>query len=451
MKITFLGAAGTVTGSKTLIEHDGHRVLVDCGLFQGFKQLRLRNWQPFEVQPSTIDAVVLTHAHLDHSGYLPALVRDGFHGAIHTTPASVKLAAILLADSGRLQEEEAEFANRRGYSKHHPALALYTEADAQRVDEHFQPLALGEAREIAPGFVLTLRQAGHILGAAMAELSVDGKTLLFSGDLGRPNDPITFKPDTVSQCDILFVESTYGNRHHPQQDTGALLADVVSRTVHRGGVVVIPSFAVERAQTLLLLLYRLKQARRIPDVPVYLNSPMAGAVTTLFHEFHEELRLSEAEVESMCRGVHFVRTVEESKALNRSTRPAVIIAGSGMATGGRVLHHIAAFGPDQKNTLLFAGFQAGGTRGALIVAGANSVRMFGEDVPIRAEVVALEHLSAHADGDEILAWLSAFSAPPMRTFVMHGEPEAADTLRRNIEHRYGWRVEVPEHKQSIVL
>ncbi|NDV13712.1 MBL fold metallo-hydrolase RNA specificity domain-containing protein [Crenobacter caeni] len=451
MRVSFLGAAGTVTGSKTLVEYDGRRVLVDCGLFQGFKQLRLRNWQPFEVPPAEIDAVVLTHAHLDHSGYLPALVRDGFCGEIHTTPASAELAAILLADSGRLQEEEAEYANRRGYSRHQPAKPLYTEQDAARVSHRFAPLPLHTPRQIAPGITLTLKQAGHILGAAMAELKVGDKTLLFSGDLGRPHDPMLYRPERVARCDYLFVESTYGDRRHPAEDTEGLLEEVVRRTVRRGGVVVIPAFAVERAQTLLLLLWRLKQARRLPEVPIYLNSPMATEVTKLFYEFHKDLKLGQDEVAAMCQGVHWVRTVEESKALNRIDHPAIIIAGSGMATGGRVVHHIKAFGPHKRNTLLFAGFQAGGTRGALIVGGAPSVRIHGQDVLINAEVVSLEHLSAHADADEILQWLEGFEAPPIRTFVLHGEAEAADALRRRIEHRLGWDVCVPEHREQHLL
>lgn len=451
MRLSFLGAAGTVTGSKLLIEHDDRRVLVDCGLFQGYKQLRLRNWDRFPVPPERVAAVVLTHAHLDHSGYLPALVRDGFAGPVYATAATAALADILLRDSGHLLEEEADYANRHGFSKHHPALPLYTEADAERALDSFRPLGLETALDLGGGLQVRLHPAGHILGAAMVEISAGGITLLCSGDLGRPHDPVMRPPAAISRCDYLVVESTYGDRLHPAGSAEQQLADVINRTAARGGITVIPSFAVERAQTLMYYLYRLKLARRIPDVPVFLNSPMATDVTALFRQFGNEHRLSPADCEGMCRVARIVRSVEESKLLNRRTSPAIIIAASGMATGGRVLHHLKAFAPHPRNTLLFSGFQAGGTRGAAIVAGAESVRIHGEDVPIRAEVVAMEHLSAHADANEIMAWLRGFARPPRHTFVVHGEPNAADTLRRRISVELGWRVSVPEHLASVEL
>ncbi|MCY1268350.1 Ribonuclease [compost metagenome] len=449
--LSFLGGAGTVTGSKYLLEHDGQRVLVDCGLFQGYKALRLRNWEPFPIRPKRLDAVVLTHAHLDHSGYLPVLVREGFEGPIYATEATCALAEILLRDSARLQEEEAEYANRRGYSRHHPARPLYTEADTERALKRLRPVAFHHGCEVARDIRLQLRPAGHILGAAMVELTAGGRRILFSGDLGRPHDPLMVAPESVSSADFLVVESTYGNRQHPAEDTLEILAEVINRTALRQGIVVVPSFAVGRAQLLMYLLYRLKQEGRIPDLPIYLNSPMATDVTALYQRFHAEHRLSRQECEGVCRVARFVRTVDESKRLEQMRSPAVIIAGSGMATGGRVLHHLKALAPNARNTILLSGFQAGGTRGALIAGGAREVRIHGEDIPIRAEVVMLENLSAHADADEILQWMKGFSQRPVRSFVVHGEPDAADCLRRRIHQQLGWPVSVAEYRQRVSL
>ncbi|MFC3532763.1 MBL fold metallo-hydrolase RNA specificity domain-containing protein, partial [Vogesella facilis] len=450
MQLTFLGAAGTVTGSKYLLECAGKRILLDCGLFQGFKQLRLRNWSGLPFNPAELDAVVLSHAHLDHSGYLPALVRDGFRGSIYASAASCALAAILLPDSGYLQEEEADYANRRGFSKHSPALPLYTEADAERALEYFVPLPFQQRREILPGVQLLLRPAGHILGAASVELVADGVTVVGSGDLGRQRDPIMPPPAAVAHADYLLLESTYGNRQHPAEDPEAVLAAVINRTVARHGITVIPSFAVERAQVLLYFLYRLKRAGRIPrELPIYLNSPMASDVTAVYQQFRDSHKLSDEDCQGMCQVAQMVRTVEESKRLNELRTPAVIIAASGMATGGRVLHHLKAFAPNPRNTLLFSGFQAGGTRGALIVAGAHSVRIHGQEVPINAEVVALEHLSAHADSDEIMHWLDGFAQPPRHTFIVHGEPDAADALRRRLSVEKHWPVSVAEQAQCV--
>ena len=452
MHLTFLGAAGTVTGSKYLLECAGKRILLDCGLFQGFKQLRLRNWSGLPFSPAELDAVVLTHAHLDHSGYLPALVRDGFRGSIYASEASCALASILLPDSGFLQEEEAEYANRRGFSKHSPALPLYTQADAEKALEYFVPLRFHQRSEILPGIEVLLRPAGHILGAASVQIVADGVTVVGSGDLGRQHDPIMKPPEFVQQADYLLLESTYGNRQHPPEDPESVLAEVINRTVARHGITVIPAFAVERAQALMYFLYRLKRAGRIPaHLPVYLNSPMACDVTAVYEQFRDSHRLSDVECEGMCQVAHIVRSVEESKRLNELREPAVIIAASGMATGGRVLHHLKAFAPNPRNTLLFSGFQAGGTRGALIVGGAKSVRIHGQDVPVNAEVVALEHLSAHADSDEIMQWLSGFSHAPQQTFIVHGEPEAADALRRRISLEKRWQVTVAEQGQRVQL
>ena len=451
MRITFLGAAGTVTGSKYLLEHGNQHVLIDCGLFQGYKQLRLHNRDQFQLPISSLNAIVLTHAHLDHSGYLPVLVRNGYRGPVYATPATCELVKILLLDSGRLQEEEAEFANRHCFSKHSPALPLYTEQDAAQALKLLRPVELHHRVESTAGMTILLRGAGHILGAATVEVIADGQTLVFSGDLGRPDDPVMLAPETVEQADYLLVESTYGDRQHPVEAPQAQLANVITRTALRRGITLVPSFAVGRAQLLMYHLYQLKSQRAIPDIPIYLNSPMATDVTLLYQRFRSEHRLSMQDCEGMCHVAQFVHTVDESKALDQQRTPAVIIAASGMATGGRVVHHLKALAPNPNNTLLMPGFQAGGTRGAQIVAGVPSVRIHGEDVPIRAEVVAMQTLSAHADADEIMQWLRGFKRPPKHTFVVHGEPNASDVLRRRISLELGWSVSVPEYRDSVEL
>ena len=451
VQISFLGATGTVTGSKYLLRLDGKHVLVDCGLFQGYKQLRLRNWRPLPIAPREIDAVVITHAHLDHSGYLPLLVKNGFRGPVYCSEATRDLCTVLLPDSGHLQEEEANYANRRGFSKHKPALPLYTVADAERALEHLVPVEFRRKTALPGGGNFELLPAGHLLGAAMLRLTQNGRSILFTGDLGRPHDPIMVPPDIVTQADFLVVESTYGDRRHDTRDPKLQLAEVINRTVARGGVVVVPAFAVGRAQLLLHLIDALKRAGAIPDVPVYLNSPMAVDATRLYRKYASEHRLTPAECDGLHSVAKIVNSVDESKRLNELRSPAVIVSASGMATGGRVVHHLKAFAPDVRNTILFTGFQAGGTRGAAMLAGAESIKIHGQYVPVRAEVVAMDNMSAHADGAEILAWLGHFQAPPWRTFVTHGEPTAADSLRRLIEEQLHWTVEVPEFLQSLEL
>lgn len=451
MTIQFLGATSTVTGSKYLVHAAGKQVLVDCGLFQGFKQLRLRNWGQFPVDPKSIDAVVLTHAHLDHSGYLPLLVKNGYKGPIFCTAATADLCGILLPDSGHLQEEDARYANRRGFSKHRPALPLYTEEDAKRCLSQLRPVEFAQSIKIAPGVDMRLLLAGHILGAAMIEMRCEGRILLFSGDLGRPNDLVMQPPARVERADFLVIESTYGNRRHDMKDPLDVLADVITRTVARQGVVIIPAFAVGRAQTLLYAIHLLKIARRTPDVPVYLNSPMAVDATNIYHRHRTEHRLTEEQCKSMCTTAKFVNSVEESKALNNKRGPMILISASGMLTGGRVLHHLKAFAPDARNTILLSGFQSGGTRGAALAAGAETVKIHGEQVPIRAEVATLSNLSAHADYVEMLDWLGHFSDPPKQTFITHGEPAAADALRLSIEEKLKWQCTVPEYLERASL
>jgi metallo-beta-lactamase family protein len=449
--LQFLGATGTVTGSKYLVTAGYDKILVDCGLFQGFKQLRLRNWAPLPLKAATLSAVVLTHAHIDHSGYLPLLVKNGFSGKVRCSEATYELCRILLPDAGRLQEEEAEYANRRGFSKHRPALPLYTEEDAKRSLAQFAPVAFD--REIKLGRVrLRLAPAGHILGASIICLGHGARTLVFSGDLGRPNDPIMVAPTAIRAADYLVLESTYGNRLHDPEDPRTKLGRVISKTVERGGVVVIPSFAVGRAQSLLYHIHQLKAEGLIPaDLPVYLNSPMAADATEIYRRHRAEHRLTPEQCRAMCSAATIVNTPEESKELNEKKGPMVIIAASGMATGGRVVHHLKAFAPDARNTILFSGFQAGGTRGETILSGAEAVKIHGEYVPIRAEVAVINNLSAHADYAEILDWLRGFGRPPRETFITHGEPVAADALRRRIEEQLRWRVRVPDYLEKAML
>jgi metallo-beta-lactamase family protein len=417
MRITFLGAVGTVTGSKYLVEAGGRRLLVDCGLFQGYKQLRLRNWDPPPVDPATIDTVVLTHAHVDHSGYLPVLIRNGFAGRVLCTGATRDLCGILLPDCGYLFERDAEFANRHGFSKHKPALPLFTQAEGEAAIRAFAPLAFETAHDLGGGLSLRFLPAGHILGSAFVRLESGGLSLLFSGDLGRPHSPTMPDPAIVADADYLIVESTYGNRKHDPDDPEDMLAKIIARTAGRGGVVLIPAFAVGRTQVLLYHLHRLKLAGRIPDVPIFIDSPMAIDAAEVFRSHPRDHRLSAAECRAMCATAKEVRGVEESKALDRNGMPKIVISASGMATGGRVLHHLKVFAPDPRNTILFAGFQAGGTRGADLVAGARSIKIHGGYVPVRAEVDCLHMLSAHADTDEIMGWLCHFAAPPKCTFV----------------------------------
>lgn len=452
LKLAFLGAAGTVTGSRYLLDVGGRTLLVDCGLFQGFKQLRLRNWASFPVAPATIDAVVLTHAHLDHSGYLPLLVKRGYAGRIRCSEPTALLCGILLRDSGRLQEEQADDANRHGYSKHHPALPLYTEADAEVALARFSPVPFDRGFEPFPGVRVQLLRAGHILGAAILLVEADGMTLVFTGDLGRPHDPLMPAPDLVTSADYIVVESTYGDRLHEAADPATQLADIVTRTVARGGTIIVPSFAVGRAQTLLLLLARLKADKRIPpSLPIYLNSPMASDVTALYQRFPADHRLTSEEAAAMRDVATIVNTIDESKALNASRWPKVIIAGSGMATGGRVLHHLRAYASDARNTILLTGFQAGGTRGRALQDGATAIKLLGAYVDVRAEVTSLGGLSAHADCAEIVAWLANLTRPPRRIFITHGEPASADALRMRISDTLGWRCDVPEYLASEAL
>jgi metallo-beta-lactamase family protein len=450
LALSFLGAAGTVTGSRYLLSTERGPVLVDCGLFQGLKALRLRNWAPFPVAPKDLAAVVLTHAHLDHSGYLPVLVRHGFRGPVYATPASCDLCGLLLPDSGHLLEEEAEFANRHGTSKHRPALPLYTEAEAERALERLVPVQFDEEQEI-PGGHFRYRRAGHIPGAATLTVTVGDTVVAFSGDLGRPGDPLLPPTEPIGRADYLVVESTYGDRLHPAEDPQVALGEVVRRTVSRGGVVVIPAFAVGRAQALLFHLHRLRERGHIPEVPVFIDSPMAVDATRVFHRHDGEHQLSDQEWAEVGRSATMTRSVEDSKAIDKRLGPMIIISASGMATGGRVLFHLERFAPDHRNTVLLAGHQAAGTRGDQLLQGERRIKIHGKQVNVRAEVVALNGLSAHADANEILSWLRTFERPPRETFITHGEPRASDALRRRIQDELGWSARAPEHLERVEL
>jgi len=449
MQIQFLGAADSVTGSKHLVDTGSRRILLDCGLFQGYKNLRERNWAALPVPAERIDAVVLSHAHLDHSGYLPALVRQGFRGKVIATPATCDLAEVLLLDSAHLQEEDARRANLYGYSKHSPALPLYTAGDARQAMAHFRPLDFGQALDLGDGLNLEFTPAGHLLGAAAVTLRTPGRTLVFSGDLGRDHDLLMPAPQPVGEADVLLVEATYGNRRHPKNDVLRELGALVRTALQRGGSVLLPTFAVGRAQALMLALHRLKQRGEIPDkVPVYLDSPMAAEATALYERHRNLLRVDPHEVRAMCEGVTLVGSAQESEALTQMHYPRIILSASGMATGGRVLHHLKAMAPQPKNLIVFPGFQVAGSRGAKMIAGAADVKIHGEHVPVKAEVRHLEGFSGHADADELMAWLRGFERAPRQTFIVHADAEAADALRVRIEEELGWRVRVPDH-QSV--
>ena len=446
VNITFLGGAGTVTGSKYLVQHGGQQLLVDCGLFQGHKPLRLRNWHPLPVDAGQISAVVLTHAHLDHSGHLPLLVREGFGGKVWCTPATRDLASILLPDSGHIQEEDAQFANRHGFSKHAPALPLYTEDDARRSLRHLRTVHLNEVFEPIAGWKATLRGAGHILGAASLLLEVDGKRILFSGDLGRPDDVLMLGPDAPPAADVVLIESTYGDRNHPDDTLAAELAPALSRVAGRGGTAIVPVFAVGRAQAVLHTLAQLKAAGAIPHgLPIYLDSPMAIHTTGLYAAHLGEHRLNAAQCRDMERVATMTSTPDESRAIAHQKGPKVILSASGMATGGRVLHHLAQGLSDHRNMVILTGHQAPGTRGASLAQGARMLRIHGQDVPVRAEVVALNAASAHADAGQLMAWLRAMPQAPRQVFVVHGDADASDQLRRRIGCELKWNAATPEH------
>lgn len=503
--LTFLGAAQTVTGSKHLLEVDGRRVLVDCGLFQGLKELRLRNWDPFPIDPGSIDAVVLTHAHLDHCGYLPRLVAAGYRGRIWCTPGTKDLCSLVLPDSARLHEEDAREANRRGDSKHDPALPLYTEADAAHALALLQPVGYDRPMPIADGIEAEFLNAGHLLGSAYARVRAGGRTILFGGDLGRYTRPVLPDPSPVSSADVLLLESTYGDRLHEADDNGDRLAQIVNTTFERRGKLIIPSFAIGRVEEVLYWLKRLEDEHRIPVLPVYVDSPMAIAALQFYssrlHELDDEMTVisdgtrpfqggergaespalqdvvpqaarpfqgregaprrraattvHRTEARRVCAfGTQRMTTIasaQQSADLVASRKPAIVISASGMATGGRVLHHLAEALPDGRNTVLFVGFQAPGTRGRRLVDGATEVKMLGRIIPVAARIERLDSMSAHADAGEIMRWLSGFERAPRMTYLVHGEPPALDALAARISAERAWPVHIAQYRERVQL
>lgn len=448
MQLTFMGAIGTVTGSKYLINTDSKKILIDCGLFQGYKELRLRNWSPLPVNPKEIDAIILTHAHNDHSGYIPLLIKNGFRGKIYCSTATRDLCEILLLDSGHLQEEEAKFANEQGYSKHHPALPLYTHEDAQKSLKYFRTLDYGSEYPLDDNLKFRLERSGHILGSSFVHLNYDNRSLLFSGDLGRPTDPVMKPPVTIQAADYLVLESTYGNRLHEAINPIEQLGEIIRKTSQRGGSIIIPAFAVGRAQSILYFIYLLKKENKIPDLPVFLDSPMAINATKIFCRYTNEYKLSKQQCLDICSIATYVNTPEESKVLDSYQYPTIIISASGMATGGRVLYHLEKFAPDYQNTILFTGYQAGGTRGARMMSGEKEIKIHGQMIPVRAEVTELKNTSAHADYKETIDWLKKFTRPPRKVFITHGEPEAASSLKTHIEEELGWECHIPVYLQK---
>jgi len=440
-----------VTGSRTLLESKGKRILIDCGLFQGLKQLRLKNWDAFPVEPSSIDEILLTHAHIDHSGYLPRLVKMGFSGRIYCTSGTHDLCQILLPDSAHLQEEEARYANQKGFSKHHPALPLYSQDDAQRALDLFQTVDFHELVDLGDGLQARFYSNAHILGSSCIHISDGDKSVLFSGDVGRSNDPLMRAPEIPPASDYLVIESTYGDRLHDPVNTLELLAQYIRETVQQGGILLIPVFAVGRAQEMLFYLHQLKQQGRIPHIPIYLNSPMAVDASEIFQLHCNEHRLNPQQCAEMFADVHMVNSIEQSQSLNHMRQPMILLAASGMASGGRVVHHIKAFAGNPRNTILFVGFQAAGTRGAAMVNGASEVKIHGEYIPIKARIASMTSLSAHADYVEILQWLNQFKQAPKLTFVTHGEPVAADAMRLHIEEQLKWQTCVPDYLQKVNL
>lgn len=451
MKLTFLGATGTVTGSKYLLEDGGKKIMIDCGLFQGRKELRLRNWKELPIDPQKIDALILTHAHLDHCGYIPKLVKSGFKGKIYCSEATFDLCKIILPDSGHIQEEDANRANRYGYTKHKPAVPLYTEKEARDTFPYFQPVDFGQLHNLNEELNFTLHRAGHILGASFIRISnSSGTSILFSGDIGRLNDPVMKEPAKIQDADYLVVESTYGNRLHDKNDPTDDIARIVNETAARGGTVVIPAFAVGRAQALMYYIHKLKTEGIISNnIPVFLDSPMAVNASDLLCKHINDHRLPHDLCTDVCEIAQYTRSVEQSKAIynKNNNMPKIIISASGMATGGRVLHHLKHYVGDARNTIILAGFQAAGTRGDRLARGEKEVKIHGQMFPVQAQIEKLDNMSAHADYQEILTWMENFNTPPRKIFVVHGEATAAQSMRDKVEEKFSWNAEVPEYGQ----
>jgi metallo-beta-lactamase family protein len=451
MQLTFLGAVHTVTGSKYLLTINSRKILIDCGLFQGLKELRLRNWENLPVDPGSIDAVIITHAHIDHTGYLPLLVKNGFKGKIYSSDGTKALCAILLPDSGRLQEEEARLANKYGYSKHASALPLYTEDDANTALTHFEIIDFNTPHILFDDCSFELFRAGHIIGASFIKIKTHDKSILFSGDIGRPHDPVMKPPSIMQEADYIVMESTYGDRLHDTTNPMSQISKVINQTVARGGSIIVPAFAVGRAQSLLYYISQLKKRNEIPDVPVFLDSPMAISASHILCSHKEDHRLTDEECEDLSKVAKYVNSQTESKQLDAGKTPKIIISASGMLEGGRILHHFSVFAPDPKNTILITGYQAEGTRGALVARGDRSIKVHGEQVSVNAEVVIMTSGSAHADYREMLDWLKNFKKPPQKVFVTHGEYKTSICFKEKIEQELGWKCDVPDYLGTVEL
>lgn len=450
IKLHFLGAANTVTGSRFLLDTGRQRILIDCGMFQGYKNLRERNWRPFPVPAKSIDAIVLTHAHMDHSGFVSALVHEGFGGNVYCTDATAALCKILWMDAAHLQTEEAEYLNRHHLSKHEPARPLYDENAARTALERLKTVTLAQTLQLGD-VTIRFHRNGHILGSAFLEVIIADKTFLFSGDLGRPHDAVMRPPEAPVYADYLIVESTYGDRLHDTSDASKKIADIINSTIHLGGSILMPAFAVGRAQSVLYLLAKLQEQNVIPNIPIYLDSPMATSVTDIYRHFQQYHKLHGEECELLCGRAKNTPTVYESRALNDVSMPHIIVSASGMATGGRVLHHLKYMLGNHRNTILFTGFQAGGTRGARLVGGEKSIKIHGAYYDVKARIENIDSLSAHADYAETMQWLEGLPVAPAKTFVVHGEPEAADAMRLRIQETYGWSTCVPEQGDVFTL
>lgn len=451
LKVHFLGASGTVTGSKFLIETNEHKILIDCGLFQGLKKLRKMNWDYLPVNANEIDCILLTHGHLDHCGFIPRLVKMGFKGEILGTQPTLKIAEIILKDSAKIQEEEAAKANKYHYSKHDPAEPLYTIKDAEKAIQHFSPIHDDQWYGVREGIKARFRYAGHIIGATFIELDVNGERLVFSGDLGRQNDLLMRAPETPAKADYLFIESTYGNKIHPEIDIEQKLADVIQHTYDKGGNLIIPAFAVERAQLLMFILWRLKMKRKIPSIPMVLDSPMGSNVLKVFGGYSEWHKMSNADCQAMCDSFIIVEDYRETLQLSQDNTSKIIIAGSGMVTGGRVLNYLVELLDDSATSILLVGFQAEGTRGRDLLEGASELKIFGKYFPVKAEVFSDESMSAHGDQKDLLQWTKDIVTPPKKTFIIHGEPHAADALRRKFEDTLNWSTHIPELYEIVDL
>ena len=451
MRLSFLGAAGTVTGSKYLLELNHKKILIDCGLFQGKKALTERNWVKLPVHPSQIDAVILTHAHLDHSGYVPLLVKEGYKGPIYTTPGTKELCALVLPDSGNIQEEKAHYANKHAAHGAPPVTPLYTEKDAHQALQQLITVPFNQLFTLAPNCHFRFVSTAHILGAACIYLTYNNTTILFSGDVGRLHDPIMREPEMIEPADYVVVESTYGNRVHSSEPPQTQLAQVINDAISRQGSVIIPAFAVGRTQSILYLISQLKDHHLIPNIPVFLDSPMAEAATDLYSRYIEEHRLGPEQCVKLSSMATYITSTIESQTIRNLNTPAIIISSSGMATGGRVLQHIKSYAPHAKNTLLFTGFQAEETLGEEIMKGHQNVEIHGEKVAINSKISSLENMSAHADSVEILSWLSHLKKAPRKVFITHGEPEASSALKQKIETQLNWNCIVPEYLQKVDL